>query len=59
MFLSRMMARLGVMGSMIRSITGLKQGRLIPLILILLIIAIVLGILSSSSFLAPFVYPLF
>jgi hypothetical protein len=41
------------------SFIGLKQKAVLPLILILLLLAIILGIISSSSFLAPFVYPLF
>jgi hypothetical protein len=57
--LSRIQTSFGVISDVLMSFIGLKQKAVLPLILILLLLAIILGIISSSSFLAPFVYPLF
>lgn len=41
------------------SMSKRRSRRLLPILPILLVIALLLGIISSSGVLAPFVYPLF
>ncbi len=54
-----LVAALSTLVSTLSVFRGLDMRGLMPFVLLILLIAIVLIIISSSSVLAPFIYPLF